>query len=231
MIYRLVVVGILLVLCQTANALDSDSEQPATLDADDFEMDFNTGVRIYRGDVVFRQGSIRLDCDELTTYLNDNSELDKGICIGNPGKFKQRPEGQEEDVFGFAQEITMDQIKEIVTLQSQAKVIQGDTTITGRTITYDLVTEKVRVKGGGSQSSQTSGSESSGSETSGDSATGEESTDDSRPSLVIQPRKKPEPEVAEEAEPVEAEGGEDPEAEMEAGQEEGSDESTDQTSE
>ena len=56
-------------------SLDSDRDQPATLEANDFELDLKTGVRTYRGDVVYRQGSIRLDCDELVTYFNDDGEL------------------------------------------------------------------------------------------------------------------------------------------------------------
>ena len=180
-------------------ALDSDKYQPATLDADDFEMDFNTGVRVYRGNVIFRQGSIRLTCDELTTYLNENDQLDKAICVGSPGTFKQRPEGHEEDVNGEAMEITMDEIEQLVTMKSRAKVVQGGTTLSGRIITYDMALEKVRVKGSGSSgtqaSTQVSGSATEATVTSSAGASPEaepvtQSSDSSRPSIVIQPRKK-----------------------------------------
>lgn len=205
------IVSILLVgiFCQGASALDSDSEQPATLEADDFEMDFNTGVRIYRGNVVFRQGTIKLTCDELTTYLNENDELDKGICIGSPGRFKQRPEGQNEDIVGTALEITMDEIRQLVTLKSQAKVIQGGSTISGRIITYNKVTERAKVKGGGSQGTKST-TEKATTETSEeiteDGVTGEITDeasaveDTGRPSIVIQPRKKKKTEESEESE-------------------------------
>ena len=177
-----------------AHALDSDSEQPATLDADDMEMDFAMGVRVYRGNVVFRQGTIHLTCEELTTYFSDDGELDKGICVGSPGRFKQRPEGAEHDVVGTAMTITMDQVEDLVTLKSQAKVVQGGTTITGRVITYNLITEKANVKGGGSQASATStaSSEASSAAESSDGGEAAVSDDNARPSLVIQPRKKKE---------------------------------------
>lgn len=190
------------------HALDSDKEQPATLDADDFEMDFKTGVRIYRGNVIFRQGSIRLTCDELTTYMNANDELDKAICVGSPGTFKQRPEGHDEDVNGQAMEITMDEIEQLVTLKSRAKVVQGGTALSGRIITYDMALEKVRVKGGGTAdgqaTTQTTGTATEATVTSGATsgdASGEAvasedqpstaaTSGSSRPSIVIQPRKK-----------------------------------------
>jgi len=189
MLKKLIYILLAGIFCQAGYALDSDMEQPATLDADDFEMDFNTGVRIYRGNVEFRQGSIRLNCDELTTYLNQNDQLDKAICIGNPGRFKQRPEGQEDDVVGTAGEITMDQIENLITLKSQAKVVQGGSTITGKTIAYDMSTEKVKVKGGGSQGTKTTTQSTSSGETPESESSAVE-VESSRPSLVIQPRKK-----------------------------------------
>ena len=93
-----------------ALALDSDKNQPATLEADDFELDLATGVRTYRGGVVFRQGSIHLDCDKLVTYYGEDEKLEKGVCTGNPGRFKQRPEGRD-DVHGRARSITLDRVR------------------------------------------------------------------------------------------------------------------------
>ena len=176
-------------------ALDSDRFQPATLDADDFELDFKTGVRTYRGNVVYRQGSIKINCDELTTYFNDDGELDKGICKGRPGKFRQRPEGADEDVVGEARTITMDQINELIILQSRADVVQGGNRITGKLITYDMKTEKVRVNSGSQGASQEASSTEStaaGSESSTASEDTQADTSNARPSLIIQPRKKKE---------------------------------------
>ncbi len=168
---RLIVI-LFWVLCQFAYALDSDVRQPATLEADDFEIDFNTGIRIYRGNVVFQQGSLQLNCQKLTTYLNDDDQLDKAICLGNrhnPGRFKQRPEHQEQDLTGVAGEITIDQISQLVMLQNRAQVIQGDLTMSGKIIIYNLSTQKVRVASGDAQDNHSV-------------------TD--RPRLVIQPAKK-----------------------------------------
>jgi len=180
-------------------ALDNDRDQPATLEANDFELDLKTGVRTYRGDVLYRQGSIRLECDELVTFFNDDGELDKAVCTGDPGRFKQRPEGSEEDMIGKAREITMDQVAELVVMKSRADVTQGGTRLTGRLLTYDLKTEKVRVKGGEVPAKTSTAS--TDAEASGDSvsATTGSSTSDSsskeaeassRPTIVIQPRKK-----------------------------------------
>ncbi len=188
---------LLLVFAGPIYGLDSDSEQPATLEANDFELDLKTGVRTYRGDVVYRQGSIRLDCDELVTYFNADGALDKAICTGDPGKFKQRPEDSEDDMIGTAREIVMDQIEQLVVMKSRADVVQGGTRLTGRLITYDLKTEKVRVKGDSkaatkkataSTDSGTAESETVGGQEATASAADTETS--SRPTLIIQPRKK-----------------------------------------
>lgn len=175
-----------------AHALDSDRDQPATLEADDFELDLKTGVRTYRGNVLYRQGSIRLECDELVTYFNEDGELDKAICSGDPGKFKQRPENSEDDMIGKARLITMDQVAELVTLKSRADVVQGGTRLTGRLLTYNLATEKVIVKGGTDTQPKvtTTSTESSADEKSVESPVTEETTSSSRPTIIIQPRKK-----------------------------------------
>lgn len=187
----ILIAGLLaLAISSSVFALESDSEQPATLEADDFELDLKTGVRTYRGNVLYRQGSIRLECDELVTYFNDDGELDKAFCSGDPGRFKQRPEDSEEDMTGNAREITLDQIKELVTMKSNAEVQQGNQQMTGRLLTYNLATEKVIVKGDNKAPTTTTVSnETDGSKAS---AEGSETASESSPSrakLVIQPRK------------------------------------------
>ena len=170
-----VIAGLLLcLLIQTAGALDDDADQPTFLDADDMEIDFTKGVRIYRGNVVFTQGSIRLNCDKLVTYLDDNQALEEAICTGDPARFKQRPQDQDEDMRSSALEITLNQTNDLLILENHARIEQGDSTITGDKVTYNLATRKARVAADQSVQSDI-GSESQGS---------------SRARMVIQPRKK-----------------------------------------
>ncbi len=130
-----------------ALALESDRSQPATLDADEFELDFQTGVRTYRGNVVYQQGTIRLYADEIVAYFKDDT-LERVIARGNPAKFSQRPDKAETDVVGVALRIEMDDKRQLVTLQDRAKVTQNSNVITGKKITYDMVTDKVNVRSG-----------------------------------------------------------------------------------
>jgi len=157
-----------------AGALDLDKRQPATLEADDFEFDLGAGVRIYRGNVVFRQGSMHLDCDALVTHYDEDNQLEKGVCTGRPGRFKQRPEGQSADVHGHALSITLDNLKSLVILDGEAEVEQAGDRIQGRRITYDLQNKKARVTGGAGTTAGQGGDQAG-----------------QRPRLIFQPRNEP----------------------------------------
>lgn len=132
-----------------AMALKSDADQPATINADDVELDFKTGERIYTGNVFVRQGSMELTCDKLVATFKDD-QLAVATAYGNADKlavFKQRPEGKNTDVIGKAVTMILDQIEQLVTLSENASLNQGTDTVTGQKILYDLELEKMRVKG------------------------------------------------------------------------------------
>ena len=84
---------------QTTFALDSDKDQPASVEADEVEYDFRTGVRTYKGNVIVEQGSLRITGDKLVVVYKDD-KLESATAWGNLASFKQRPEGKDQDVVG-----------------------------------------------------------------------------------------------------------------------------------
>ena len=137
----LVYITFLLTFSLNTSALTTDSSQPATLDADEFDLDFQTGVRTYRGNVVYQQGSIRLTADEIVAYFRDGN-LSKAVARGYPARFKQRPDNKPNDVIGTAQTIELDQVANLITMTRKATVTEGDNTISGAKITYNMTTRK-----------------------------------------------------------------------------------------
>ena len=167
-----------------AEALKSDRDQPALIEADEVEMDFSSGRRIYRGNVSVKQGTIRIIANEIELFY-DGEQLDKAIAKGNPAVFRQRPDNKPHDVIGQGLTIELDEIRNVVTFIQEAKVRQGGDAITGETIEYDMGEDKMKVRGdtvttrapknkGGSTDSSTLG-------------TGQD--DSSRARIVIKPRK------------------------------------------
>ena len=138
--------SLLLVLSQSAVALKSDRDQTAVINADEVEMDFSSGTRIYRGNVSVRQGTIRIIADQIEV-IYDGEQLKNGIATGNRAVFRQRPDNKDHDMVGLGQRIELDEINNIVTFIGDAELRQGGDTIKGDGIVYDMARDRMRVFG------------------------------------------------------------------------------------
>ena len=128
-------------------ALKSDSEQPALVDAEEVDMDFKTGKRTYRGNVLVRQGTLRIEADQITTTHKDGV-LQIAVAIGKPAIFRQRPDGKDHDVVGKGLRLELDHPNEIITLHKNARIEQNQDSIAGETIVYNMSTDQLKVRGG-----------------------------------------------------------------------------------
>lgn len=138
----------LLLSAPAALALESDNSQPATIEADEVEFDFRTGTRTYKGDVVVVQGTLRITGEKLVVqYGEQEDQIESATSWGNPATFKQRPEGKDDDVYGEGNEIILDEIENTLTLIENAVMTQAGNTARGKTIVYDMATDKMTVKG------------------------------------------------------------------------------------
>ena len=137
-----------------AIALDSDREQPAVVDAQDIEIDLSAGLWTYRGDVTIRQGTLYMQAEEIQLFFEEDA-LTRAVANGTPAIFEQQPEGGNHLLKGRAQNIEIDEIKNIAIFVGNAKLQQGRDVITGETIIYDMETEKITVRGNASALGQT----------------------------------------------------------------------------
>ncbi len=122
-------------------ALKSDAEQPVHLESDSADIDDATGTRIFTGNVVVTQGSIRLTAKRLVVKaLGANRQGNSFRATGAPARFQQAIDGKPgELVKGHADRIDYDSESEFVYLVGNAFLTQeGDTLRTDR-ITYDKV--------------------------------------------------------------------------------------------
>ncbi len=129
-----------------AEALKSDRDQPAVVDADNIEIDFETGLRTYTGNVTVRQGSLLIRGDKLVVRYQDDV-LQKATAYGRPARFRQRPEGKDEDVVGSARRLVLDEVNHKIHLYEDAVVQQGQNTVRSPVIHYDTQTGKVLIQG------------------------------------------------------------------------------------
>lgn len=161
-----------------AQALESDRDQPATIEADEVEFDFRNGTRTYKGDVVVVQGTLRITGDKLVIrYTEGDEQIETATSWGNPATFKQRPDGKDQDVYGEGNEIVLNEIENTLTLIENAVMTQAGNTAKGNRIVYDMTSDKMTVKGMRRQ--QAGGSEEAGGEA--------EETGDGRARVIITP--------------------------------------------
>lgn len=153
---RKLVFAALVALVQTAFALDSDRNQPASVEADEVEYDFRTGVRTYKGNVIVEQGSLRITGDKLVVKYKDD-KLESATAWGNLASFKQRPEGKSQDVVGKGKKILLDQTRNTLTLVDSASLQQGTDVAKGEMIVYDINKDKLSIKGSASTETKKEG--------------------------------------------------------------------------
>jgi lipopolysaccharide export system protein LptA len=127
---------LLISYCGGVFALDSDGDQPITIDSNTATYDDVTATSTYTGNVISNQGSIRVNSDKLVVYFKDG-EADKLVFTGNKAKFKQTPSKGEDDITGEALTGEYYPKKNLLILIKEATVWQGNATYTSDLIEYD----------------------------------------------------------------------------------------------
>jgi lipopolysaccharide export system protein LptA len=126
-----------------AHALETDSEQPITIDSNTATYDDKTAISIYTGDVISIQGSIKVNSDKLVVYFVDG-DAEKLVFTGNPAHFKQTPSPGKEDIIGDALIGEYYPKKNLLILKNNATVKQGNGTYKSDYIEYDIQTSLVK---------------------------------------------------------------------------------------
>lgn len=128
-------------------ALKSDKEQPATIDADNIDMDFKTGKRTYSGNVFIKQGSMRLKANKVVVRMRDGA-VSNAVAYGKPAIFRQRPDGKKDDVIGKSKKMELDYPTNTIHMFGGATLTQGRDTTRGSAIHYNMTTDRLKVEGG-----------------------------------------------------------------------------------
>lgn len=132
-----------MLLAGPAGALSTDKDQPVLVDSDNMELDFNTGVRKYLGNVVARQGSLVIRGDTLVMKYDAKGELETATVYGKPATFRQRPDGQPEDVHGKAPRMIYNEKAANLHMYEGATLNQGPNVMKSREMRYDINTSKL----------------------------------------------------------------------------------------
>jgi lipopolysaccharide export system protein LptA len=132
-------------------ALTGDKDQPIHIEADRVDIDDVKRVSVYRGNVRYTQGSMRLDADKVSIYYDEQRNFQRVRAEGQPARFRQRLDGQAEDMLGEAMQIDYTVAPERLVLKQQAHIWNQGDEFAGEIITYDITEDRVVARRGDAQ--------------------------------------------------------------------------------
>lgn len=126
----------------------ADSELPLTIEADTAEFNHQQGTSSYIHHVMINQGNTHVEGDKVTIRQNKNTHaLEEIIIYGTPEKhayYEMLTEIDKPKLIARAVTIKYYPQKRYVILLNQAKITQGEHSISGEHIEYDLIHQKMR---------------------------------------------------------------------------------------
>jgi lipopolysaccharide export system protein LptA len=132
----------------SARAERNDREQPVNIEADRLNLDDIKKESVFEGNVTLTQGTLTLKADKILVR-QDQQGFNYGIAYGKPAYFRQKREGADEYVEGFAERLEYDGKQDKMQMFTSAHIRKGQDEVRGDYISYDAVTEFYQVIGGG----------------------------------------------------------------------------------
>jgi len=130
-------------------ALGSDGDQPIEVEADSLEVREAENISIYEGSVNLVQGSLQISCDRMVIHFNDANELQLIEMIGDPARFRQLDDDQQE-MLGQAKQIDYTEAQSLLELRGTARFSHAGDIIESDLIRVD--TESNGIQAGSSES-------------------------------------------------------------------------------
>ncbi|NCA87852.1 MAG: lipopolysaccharide transport periplasmic protein LptA [Gammaproteobacteria bacterium] len=136
--------GLGLVPTGPAQALESDQQQPLSLESDAAEMDEAKRLSVYTGKVIVRQGTLEIRADQVTIHHAEDKRPELIIATGQPATYQQQVEGEQRPIQAEALRMEYQATKDEITLIDQAVVFQGADTFRSDRIVYDRLNARVK---------------------------------------------------------------------------------------
>ncbi len=133
-----------------AQAERADRDKPVNLEADQVTVDDAKQTATFVGNVVLTQGTLMIRGDRMIVQ-QDADGFKYGVAYGNLASFRQKREGYDEYIEGWAERIEYDSKAEKMQMFNRAYLKKTNDDVRGNYISYDVATEFFRVIGGGKQ--------------------------------------------------------------------------------
>jgi lipopolysaccharide export system protein LptA len=148
--------GLALVLCGAllssapARSEKADREKPVNLEADRVTVDDAKQIAVFEGNVVLTQGTLQIRGNRMEVR-QDKEGFRHGTTWGDLAYFRQKRDGVDEYIEGWAERIEYDGRADKVQMFNRATMKRGEDEVRGSYISYDSQTEFYQVIGGGAK--------------------------------------------------------------------------------
>ena len=153
---RFLVAGCLVLAALPALAEKADRDKPVNLEADTVVMDDVKQISTYQGNVVLTQGTLEIHGDKMIVKQGAGG-FEQGTIYGKPASFKQKRDGLNEYIEGFAERIEYDAKADKAQLFTKARMKRNQDDVRGNYISYDARTEFFQVIGGAKEAGTPAG--------------------------------------------------------------------------
>ena len=137
---------IFFVIASHCYAENADRQQAINLEADSVTIDDAKKTSTFIGQVKLTQGTLKITADKLIV-VQDAAGFSTSTAIGQLATFRQKREGSDEIVEGYAETIIYDTRNEVVDLKTNARVKRTADEVRGDHINYSTKTEIFKVLG------------------------------------------------------------------------------------
>lgn len=121
----------------SALAAENERQLPVHLRADRIDVDQKKELSLYRGHVIFSQGTLRLTAARAVVQNRANA-VETVTAEGKPVTFRHRPEGQVEFIEGEANRAVYHALARSVDLYDEVQVRRGRDLFRGSVLHYDI---------------------------------------------------------------------------------------------
>ena len=124
----------------------ADREKPIHLEADRVTVDDAKQLAVFEGNVVLTQGTMVIRGRRMEVH-QDNEGFKSGVTWGDLAYFRQKRDGVDEFIEGWAERIEYDGRADKVQMFDRASLKRGQDEVRGNNISYDSKTEFFQVIG------------------------------------------------------------------------------------
>lgn len=139
-----------------AIAEKTDRNNPINLEADSVVVDDGKKTSTFQGNVSLNQGTLSIKSDKMVVILDQSNQFKFGTAYGSPNKqvlFRQKREGANEYIEGYADRIEYDSKADFVQLIHNARLKRNQDDARGQYISYNAKTEVYKVLGSSNEKS------------------------------------------------------------------------------